>query len=274
MPETPDLIVIRRYLQNHILGAAIDHVVEHRPLALRVLQSGATAEQLLVGRAVESVSTRAKFLVIGLDGMLLVINFMLAGALRHCERATRLRKRDYVTIGLSDGMDLRYYDPKGMGKVYVTDVLTSVPGLDLAVPDALDPALTLDLFRERLERYRGEVKGVLTRGAWVGGIGNAYADEILFAAGIFPFVRVTRLTDDQVADLYQAMRTVLLQAVDVLIERMGDRIDVKVRDFLQVHGHSGEPCPRCGGQISEIKSRQRATHFCRTCQPGSLLRGF
>lgn len=277
MPETPDLVVIARYLQERVVGRTIVSARELRPLALRLLAPAADANAFCAGQPITAATTRAKFLLLTLGkGRYLVINFMLAGALRHCAAAEPLRKRDYVVFSLDDGTELRYYDPKGMGKVYLCTNLADVPGLLTTSPDALDPALTLDVFRERLRPLRGEIKGVLTRGALVGGIGNAYADEILFRAGIYPFRRSSTLSPDEVAALYTAMRDVLNEAIAVLGERLsepgGGEIDVKIRDFLAVHNKRGQPCPRCGQPISEVKNGQRATNFCRHCQPGTLIR--
>ncbi len=273
MPETPDLVVIARYLQEWVVGLRIQAVREFRPLALRVLTPDQDASLFCVGRQIVAVTTRAKFLLLTLDdARYIAINFMLAGALRHGTPEQPIRKRDYVAFVLDDGSELRYHDPRGMGKVYLCTDLDAVPGLSGVGPDALAPELTLDVFRARLRSHRGELKGVLTRGALVGGIGNAYTDEILFRAGIYPFRRVHTLTADEVEALYEAMRAVLHEAIAVLGERMGDEIDVRVRDFLAVHNKPGQPCPRCGCPISEVKSGQRATNFCRHCQPGSLIR--
>jgi formamidopyrimidine-DNA glycosylase len=105
----------------------------------------------------------------------------------------------------------------------------------------------------------------------VAGIGNAYADEICFAAGVHPYRKRTSLTDKETAQLYESMRSVLHQAIVTLRERVGTNIHREIRDFLIVHGQGGEPCPVCGGTISEIKARGRLTNFCRTCQPGGLV---
>ncbi len=158
-----------------------------------------------------------------------------------------------------------------MGKVYLTDSLAQVPTFGELGPEATDPALTLDGFRERLRPRRGEIKGVLVDQTFVAGIGNAYADEILWRAQIYPFRRRTSLSDEEVAALYEAMRTVLAEAIEILSMRVGEEIDKEVRDFLAVHGKPGQPCPRCGGSISEVKQAGSATHFCRTCQPGLMV---
>jgi len=273
MPELPDLEVIKDVLARRLVGQRISEVVVLRPLVVRVLDLEATPESFLVGRTVTEVSRRGKFLRLSLDdGGWIAVNAMLAGRLRYTPAAQRTRVRDYVRVRFADGATLSYHDVKGMGKVYLTRNLDAVPGYRDAVPDALDPDLTLEVFLQRLRPLRGEIKGILTRGEAVGGIGNAYADEILFAAGIYPFRKRSSLSPEEQARLYQAMREVLARAIDVLRERVGERIDVEVRDFLAVHNKAGQPCPRCGRPISEVKVANRATDFCRSCQPGTLVR--
>jgi formamidopyrimidine-DNA glycosylase len=106
----------------------------------------------------------------------------------------------------------------------------------------------------------------------VSGVGNAYADEILFDARIFPFKKRTLLSADEVVALHTSVYSVPARALGVLRERMGTEIHVKLRDFLAVHGKAGRPCPRCGHRVSAITANQRETNFCRRCQPGLLIR--
>ena len=273
MPELPDLEIIKDVLARRLVGRRVAEVVVLRPLVVRVLDPDTTPEAFLVGRTVTEVSRVGKFLRFALDdGGWMAINAMLAGRLRYTPAAQRARVRDYVRIRFGDGATLSYHDLKGMGKVYLTRDLDAVPAYRDTVPDALDPNLTVEAFLERLRPFRGEIKGILTRGEAVGGIGNAYADEILFEAGIYPFRKRSSLSRDDQTRLYHAMRDVLERAIDVLRERVGDRIDVEVRDFLAVHNKAGRPCPRCGHPISEVKVANRATSFCRSCQPGTLVR--
>jgi formamidopyrimidine-DNA glycosylase len=114
-------------------------------------------------------------------------------------------------------------------------------------------------------------EGILTRGRLVAGIGNAYADEICFAARVHLYRKRTSLADEEIVRLFEAMQSVLREAIATLRERVGTQIHREVRDFLAIHGKGGQPCPVCGGTISEIKARGRLTNFCRTCQPGGLI---
>ena len=271
MPELPDLEVIREFLSPRIVGVSIASAQVRRPIVVRNLLGGDVADHL-VGRRFADVGRRGKFLLLPLDdGATLVIHPMLAGRIRYGEPLSRHRARDALVLRLADGRELRYHDAKDMGKVYLTDDLTQVPTFVGQGPDATDPDLTLEVFRQRLRRHRGEIKGVLTNQTFVAGIGNAYADEICWRAGLYPFRRRPSLTDDEVARLHSALQAVLAEAIETLRARLGDAIDVEVRDFLAVHGKAGQPCPRCGSSISEVKRARRATNFCRTCQPGLMI---
>ena len=270
MPELPDLEVIREYLAPRISGVTIELAEVRRPLLVRNLLGG-DAATLLMGRRFTSAGRRGKFLLLSIeDGTFMVINPMLAGRIHYGDPLGRHRKRDALVLQLADGHELRSHDAKDMGKIYLTADLDQIPTFATLGPEATDPDLTLDLFRERLRPRRGEIKGVLTNQTFVAGIGNAYADEICWRAQIYPFRRRPSLSDDDVAQLYEAMRAVLSEAIDILRERVGASIHVEVRDFLAVHGQAGRPCPRCASDISKVTRSRRTTNFCRTCQPGFM----
>jgi formamidopyrimidine-DNA glycosylase len=276
MPELPDLEVIREFLGPRLVGVPIVSAQVRRPVVVRNLLGGdpssSNPADYLVGRRFADVMRRGKFLLLPLDsGATLVINPMLAGRIRYGEPLPRHRARDALVLGLADGHELRYHDARDMGKIYLTDDLAQVPTFADLGPDATDAGLVLEVFRERLRRHPGEIKGILANQTFVAGIGNAYADEVCWRARLYPFRRRASLSQEEVAQLYAAMRAVLAEAIDTLRTRVGDAIDVEVRDFLAVHGRAGQPCPRCGNPISEVTRERRATNFCRTCQPGLMV---
>ena len=187
MPEAPELEVIREFLASRVAGLALTSASEHSPLVMRNLID-APFGQDAPGRSIDAARRRGKTLLIDLSGdRLVLIVPMLAGGVRYCPARERIRASTCVTFTLSNGFELRYFE-KRMGVVYYlrSDQKGDVPRLNDLGPDVLDSPLPLDAFRERLKPFRGEIKGVLTRGRAVYGIGNAYADEILFAAGNLP----------------------------------------------------------------------------------------
>lgn len=267
MPELPELEITKEFLQEHLVGRRIEKVEVLRPIVVRNLTDLDFTS--LEGQAFTEVGRRGKYLIFSLDALYLVINPMLSGRLHFCPSTERRLAKTFVIWQMQDGIDLRYVDEKQMGKIYLTPDLSLVPGFAIQGPEAL--GVTFEAFKERLRRHRGEIKGVLINQAFVAGIGNAYADEILFRAGVYPFKRRPRLTGEEIRRLYEAMRGVLEENIATIRERMGDQIHLKFRDTLAVHGKGGSPCPRCGTPISEVRARGRLTNFCRSCQPGIMI---
>jgi formamidopyrimidine-DNA glycosylase len=255
------------------MGQTIAEVQVLRPLVVRDL----TGDGFVAGAAGETISAvwrRGKFLILPLGQRpgYLVLNPMLAGRLHYTLAGSRRPGYAAAVLRLADGHQLLYTDAKQMGKLYLAHDLGQVPGLSELGPDALDSELTLEQFVERIRPYRGEIKGVLTRQQFVAGIGNAYSDEICWRARIYPFRKRTSLSAAEIEQVYTAMCAVLIEAIDTLRQRVGAEIHVEIRDFLAVHGKGGQPCPRCGTRISQLKGQDYYANFCRSCQPGTLIR--
>ena len=272
MPEAPELEVVKDFLTANLIGTTIEGAKTLKPSVLRSL-CGDIAEDM-PGRSVERVKRRGKFILLELSGgRLLSINPMLTGALQYCPPKRRVYKRTCLTFALSNGSELRYIDDKQMGMVYYIgdERRGDIPRLHEQGPDVLDD-FTFDDFKRSLKRFHGEIKGALTGGRVISGIGNAYSDEILFAARIYPFRKRKALSEDELRRLYDQSRQVVEDAIPIVRERMGDNIHLKVRDFLKVHNKGGAPCPRCANAISQITANKRITSYCRRCQPGMLLK--
>jgi len=276
MPELPELEVVREVLERRLLSRRIQRVTlapKGGPLVVRDL----TARGFILGLAGESIAgiqRRGKFLVFRLapSERFLVVNPKLSGRLQLCPPEEKKAGPVHVVLHFGDPpMELRYVDAKTMGQVYLTERLQDVPTFEEMGPDAL--AVSLDEFRSRLRPLRGEIKGILVRAPFIAGIGNAYADEILWQAQLHPFRKRTSLTPPEVDRLFDSIGSVLRAAIDQVRLQMGDNVHLKPRDFFAVHMRSGEACPRCGTPVSAITANQRITNFCRTCQPGGLLRG-
>lgn len=273
MPEAPDLYVIRKFLEPRLNGRAITRAAELKPLVLRNM-SGEKFTDDITGRSFSGVGRKGKLLTFELgDERLLIVSPMLTGALRYCSPEDRMEASAILTFDLDDGAQLRYLDQRRMGQVYYLrpEQRTEIVRLENQGPDVLDEPLSFDDFSSALKPFRGEIKGILTRGRLVAGIGNAYADEILFNAKIFPFKKKGRLSRDEMLRLHSAVYDVPAAAARALEKRVGAAIHRKVRDFLSVHGKGGKPCPVCGGRISAIKAQRGETNFCRSCQPGTMF---
>ncbi|HXH05817.1 MAG TPA: DNA-formamidopyrimidine glycosylase family protein [Vicinamibacterales bacterium] len=290
MPELPDLAIVTDALQAALAGRSIERAEAPSPLAVR----GTPAElQALVGQRLERVRRRGKFVVLELERERVAINAMLTGRFQLAAPADKRPPNTAVVLAFgarsepprdaarwtrgaswipADGApaEIRYRDPSQMGKVYLlpAGVTRSVAGFEDGEqgPDADDPALTLEVWRERIRRHPGELKPLLRNQAFVAGVGNAYSDEILHAAKLSPFRKRASLAPEEVDALYHATRATLARAIEVLRERVPPTFEKQVRDFLAVHLRGGEPCPRCGTRLSEVSSRSEATTWCRGCQ--------
>lgn len=278
MPELPELEVVCEVLQRHVVGQTIEAVQLIQPGAAIVVRDLTRRgfSEALTDTAIEAVKRRGKFLLFDLrptdqSDLHLAINPKLTGRLQLATPTDNKMQKTHLVFRLSGEIELRYVDQKKMGQLYLTTDLAQVPDYADLGPEPFD--VSLDQFRERLRPYRGEIKGVLVRGEFIAGIGNAYADEILWAAKIHPYRKRTALTPDEIERLYGAMQSTLREATDQVRAEMGEAIHLKPRDFLNVHMKSGEPCPRCGTPISLVGANQRITNFCRACQPGGLIKG-
>jgi formamidopyrimidine-DNA glycosylase len=291
VPELPDLEIVADALHAALAGRPVTAVTATAPLTVR----GTPAElAALGGQHVAAIRRVGKFLDIDLSRDRLAINPMLKGRFQLARPGDRRPPGTAVVLAFGprpggppadaaewtrdaswipspgDSPEIRYRDPSQMGKVYLlpADVDRPIPGRGPGErgPDALDPAFTLEDWRARIRRHPGELKNLLRNQAFVAGIGNAYSDEILHAARLLPFRKRSTLAEEEVDDLYRAMRDVLERAVELLRVRVPPTFEQQVRDHLAVHNRGGEACPRCGGRISEVSAGGFRTAYCRGCQ--------
>ncbi len=291
MPELPDLAILSDAFHAALAGRCVVSAEAPGPLTVR----GTPAELgALVGQRLLSFSRRGKFLRLEFDRDRVVINAMLTGRLQLAidPEMRRPQKTMFVLgFGTRDAVppdtaawthgarwipeggstpELRYRDPTQMGKVYLlpAGLERQVPGAGPQEmgPDADDPSLTLEVWRERIRRHPGELKNLLRNQEFVAGIGNAYSDEILHAAGLLPSRKRGTLAPEEVDELYRAARDTLTSAVAVLRERVPPKFETEIRDFLAVHNRGGEACPRCGQRIAQTEAGGFVTSYCRHCQ--------
>ena len=291
MPELPDLAILADAFHAGMAGRQVTAVEAPGPLTVR----GTPAELgALVDQRLERFYRRGKFLWLEFERDRVVINAMLTGRLQLAASPVvkkpaktlfilRFGKRDGVPAdaaswtsgaawipGEDATPELRYRDPTQMGKVYLLPrgVDRSIPGASAEEmgPDADDPDLTLEVWRTRIRRHPGELKNLLRNQEFVAGIGNAYSDEILHAARLLPSRKRATLAPEEADELYSATRSTLANAIAVLRKRVPPTFETEVRDFLAVHNHGGQPCPRCGQRITQTEAGGFTTSYCRHCQ--------
>lgn len=270
MPEIPDLEGYRAFLNRRLPGLRVKEATVTIPIVVRAGRDEFSAR--LAGAVFRPIERRAKYLLVPFDGGdWLVVHAMLTGRFQYCPPEKRKPRRTAFILALENGEELRYYDERLMGKVYLAreeEFAQKLPRWSEMGPDVLDPNLAEEQFVARLKPYRGQIKNVLTTEQCVAGIGNAYSDEVLWEAGIHPLRKRVDLSEEELASLFRAVRSVMAWAipiVDELMETKGLPWN-HYRDHLRVHRKGGQPCPRCGTTVSEIGPGGRVTSFCRTCQ--------
>lgn len=276
MPELPDLVHVERVLAGAIVGRSVADARTGDPTVLRVMVPEGLPDSLR-GRTLHGVERRGHFLRFAFvrDGdadLVLVVNAMLAGKYKLLPADQAKREKDPVALGFAlrfdDGVELRFIDDKRMGKVYLARAAdeATIPVYGALGVDLLSPAFDRARFLSLAARRRDQARMFLMDKATLASIGNAYADEILFAAGIHPKTFMRHLTPEDLARLFDAINHVLRHAI-AEIERRNEPIEIKVRDFLAVRGRDGKPCPRCGTKIRAVRVGDGDACFCPTCQP-------
>jgi formamidopyrimidine-DNA glycosylase len=268
MPELPDLEYIVSVLGRVLPGRQIQQVRVKNPIVLRLGVPG-TLPDVCPGQTFGRCRRHGQFVVIGIGKQYeLVVNPMLAGRFRLCGERKKDERSLCLALGLDRGEELRYLDEKQMGKVYVVPSgdWHSVPGFESVGVEPLSSGFTLECLREMVRGRRDQVRAFLLDKTAVAAIGNAYADEILWAARLHPKTGCQGLTEEDLVRLHAAIRDVLSAAVRE-ITRRHEPIEVKVRDFLRIRNRKGQPCPTCGTTIRVEGVRGHDTFYCPTCQP-------
>jgi len=269
MPELPEVEVTRLSLADRIAGARIESVRMGKPLRWPL----GVAADALVGRTVCAVRRRGKYLLLDLDDGLLLLHLGMSGSLNFAPRQPAAGAHDHFDLHTDRGI-LRLNDPRRFGAVVYAAAEDSVQAVKLLgrlgvepLTEAFDPAA----FHAGLKRRHAPVKQVLLAGDLVVGVGNIYASEALFLAGIRPTVRASRLSRPRAEKLRAAVRDVLARAVAKGGSTLRDfsSADGQAGYFqldAMVYDRAGLPCRVCGTAVKTIRQGQRATYFCPNCQ--------
>ena len=269
MPELPEVEVTRLSFAGRIAGARVQAVRLGKPLRWPLGVDPAT----LVGRTIRAVRRRGKYLLVDLDRGLLMLHLGMSGSLRFDQAMPEAALHDHFDLVTDRGV-LRLNDPRRFGAVVYADGEDDPRAIKLLGGLGVEPLteqFDLDAFHAGLKKRKAPIKQVLLSGDLVVGVGNIYASEALFLAGIRPTLAANRISRPRAARLQAAIREVLAKAV----AKGGSTL----RDFSNAWGESGyfqleamvydragEPCRVCGSPIRTIRQGARATYFCRVCQ--------
>jgi formamidopyrimidine-DNA glycosylase len=276
VPELPEVEVVRRGLEQFVVGRRIEAVEVLHPRAVRRHVGGAADfAARLTGRTVDGARRRGKYLWLPVGDDALVAHLGMSGQLLVGPRDAPLSPHVRVRFSFEDGgPDLRFTDQRTFGHLLVSDDGAQLPSVIAHIaPDPLEAAFDLKQLTARMRARKTGVKRALLDQSLVSGIGNIYADEALWR-GKLHWARATdRLRPGQIADLMAAV-------VDVFNEALKDGgtsfdslyVDVNGESgyfgrSLNVYGRAGEPCPRCGALIRRDPFMNRSSYSCPVCQP-------
>jgi formamidopyrimidine-DNA glycosylase len=270
MPELPEVETIVSGLRGPLIGRTFTRVrVGWENIVAKPTVS--EFQRRIRGQQILGIRRRGKYLIFDLSGGdRLLIHLKMTGQLTVRPDDAPPDKYGHTVFDLDDGRQLRFLDMRKFGRVYLVADENEVVGS--LGPEPLADDFTLSKFAALMGKRKGALKPLLLNQQFIAGIGNIYADEALFVAGIHPQRRADTLTGDEVKQLYQAIRQVLRQALtdqgttfDGAYRRV-DGQEGEHQENLRVFRRKGQPCPRCGSAIERILVGGRGTHFCPRCQ--------
>lgn len=273
MPELPEVETIKNDLRALVLGRTIKKVeVLDPPVVKNGVPKG--FEQGLVGQQIVDVGRRAKYLLIKLSsGRYLVVQLMLTGQLLVVEPREPLKPSTRLILYLDDGRQMRLVDSRRFARVRLVEPaeLNTKLHLDQLGPEPLNERFTAEDLAERLRGRGATIKSLLLDQRVVAGLGNIYADEVLFKARIHPAEPAKNLSNDQIRRLYEAIRETLREAIShrgTTTRSYRDALGRKGQhqQYLLVHTRFGKPCQGCPGRVEKTTIAGRQTFFCPSCQ--------
>ncbi len=270
MPELPEIETIRLGLEPHLQGQRIrTAIVRNRRLRWPVPRK---LSELVAGRRIERLERRSKYLLVDCGGAWLIFHLGMSGSLRVVPADTPPGTHDHVDLVLESGNALRLHDPRRFG------ALLWEPGepsrhklLRGLAPEPLGNAFNADWLFERTRGRKAPIKNLVMDSRLVCGVGNIYANESLFRAGIHPARAAGRISQPRYARLVDAIRTTLRAAIQAGGSSLRDFVhaDGSPGSFQQqylVYGRAGEGCARCGNTIRTVRIGQRSAFYCPSCQ--------
>jgi formamidopyrimidine-DNA glycosylase len=268
MPELPEVETTRRGVAPLLDGRSIQTVLLRDPRLRWPVELPAT----LAGQSFLGVSRRAKYLIFSMDAGHLILHLGMSGSLRVVPADTPYLKHDHVVFDLDNGASLRLNDPRRFGSVHWHEGAPECHWLlaDLGI-EPLDRGFDGRYLKTRARGRRLAVKNFIMDGRVVVGVGNIYANEALFLAGIRPTVAAGRITLAAYEELAGRIRHVLGAAIQMGGTTLRDFVNQDgnpgyFKQSLNVYDRAGEPCPVCESVLTGIRLGQRATVFCRKCQ--------
>lgn len=270
MPELPEVETTRLGIEPHILNQLVSAITVRQSKLRWPITSCLTDE--LPGLSFHSVERRAKYLLLKTSTKVLLVHLGMSGSLRIVPADAQAGKHDHVDILFESGLILRYTDPRKFGcMLWINEPASSHPLLSNLGPEPLSNDFNGRYLKTLSRNKQTAVKNFLMDSSVVAGVGNIYANESLFNAGIRPSRKAGKISTSRFENLAQQVKAVLQEAVDVggttLRDFTGsDGQPGYFKQSLKVYGRGGKPCVSCNNLLKEIRLGQRSTVYCSHCQ--------
>jgi formamidopyrimidine-DNA glycosylase len=271
MPELPEVETTRRGIAPALIGQRIiELIVRERRLRWPISRQLAARVR---GAIVRRVERRAKYILLHFDAGTAILHLGMSGSLRILGHGAPPRTHDHWDLVIDNGMLLRFHDPRRFGSLLWTGTdAQRHPLLKALAPEPLSDAFDADYLFRATRKRRVAIKQLIMNSRLVVGVGNIYASEALFRAGIRPTRAAGRLSRAQAAALTQSITGVLGEAIAIGGTSLRDYVNAEgvpgyFRQQLFVYERGGEACRVCGTAVRQIPQGQRSTYFCPVCQP-------
>jgi len=274
MPELPEVETVVRQLRKTVVGFNIVKIWHDVPKLL--LPTPSFFEESVQGKTIRDVQRRAKLIVFTLSGeCFVIVHLKLTGRLLVRRQADASDDYVHVVLQLDRGKEIRFADIRKFGWLKVVTEKTELQKIfDEYGPEIFSPRFSFEQFYGRIKKTSRPIKPLLMDQAFLAGIGNLYADESLFRAGVYPKDKAAFLTKERVSRLFDSLQAVLREAIRYGGSSVDDYVDTnsdkgRFTSHLRVYGRQGKPCIICKTPIRKMTYRGRGTHYCPKCQKPS-----
>lgn len=272
MPELPEVETVKEVLKTKVLGKKIKNVNIYYS---KIVEYPTNDEFIksLIDETINDIKRRGKWLMFELDNYYLLSHLRMEGKYNYKPNEIEIGKHEHVQITFTDNMDLRYQDTRKFGRMYLypkEGIFDKHPLNELGL-EPWDEELDIEYLKEKYKTKKKEIKAILLDQSIIVGIGNIYADEILFLSKINPYKKANELKKEELQNIIDNTKIVLEQAIKeggttIKSYTSSEGVHGRFQQMLNVHQRKGEKCLTCGTEIEKVVIGGRGTYFCPKCQ--------
>lgn len=268
MPELPEVRTVAKVLKKSILNKRVTNIKIIYP---KIIEKDSLEMNKLIGKTLLDIATKGKYLIFKFDDLYLVSHLRMEGKYFIKTTSDEIIKHEHIIIEFGD-LSLRYHDTRKFGRMFLTYDILKCKGLNNLGPEVFDENLNSDLIFNKIKNKNLPIKEILLDQTIIAGLGNIYANEVLFAAQINPLTKGNKLYLNNIKDIIESSQKILTEAIKkggTTIKSYTSSLGVtgNYQNYLKVHKKENEKCLRCQkANITKIKISGRSTYYCPNCQ--------